>query len=140
MNIVALVGNLTRDPELKTTGTGNTVCSFTLAVDSSRKDVNGDRMTDFISCVVWGKTAEQLCQYMRKGSRIGVTGRLLARSYEDREGHRVYVTEVVANEIQFLTQKEPDAAPAASPRPALPAEPPVPPQDFRQVSAEDLPF
>ena len=101
INNVTLVGRLTRDPELRKTQTGQSVCSITLAIDRP-KGKDGTEAADFPSVVAWGKTAEILDQYAHKGSQIGVTGRLQTRSYDDKDGHKVYVTEVVANQIQLL--------------------------------------
>lgn len=101
INNTILVGRLTRDPELRKTQTGQSVCTFTVAVDRiPGKD--GTEGADFPSCVAWGKTAEILSQYGSKGSQIGVRGRLQTRNYEDKEGRKVYVTEVVADQVQLL--------------------------------------
>ena len=75
MNNVTLVGRLTKDPELRTISTGNTTCSFTVAVSRQFTNANGERETDFINCVIWGKQAENLCKFCTKGSLVGVTGR-----------------------------------------------------------------
>lgn len=100
MNKVVLIGRLTRDPELRfTPGNGTAVATFTLAVDR-RFSKNGE--ADFIPIVVWGKPAENLANYMSKGKLIGVSGRIQTRNYEAKDGHRVYVTEVVADEVQYL--------------------------------------
>ena len=102
INNTILVGRLTRDPELRKTQTGQSVCSFTVAVDRiPGKD--GMEGADFPSCVAWGKTAEILSQYGSKGSQIAIRGRLQTRSYEDKEGRKVYVTEVVADQVQLLS-------------------------------------
>ena len=101
INNTILVGRLTRDPELRKTQTGQSVCTFTVAVDRMpAKD--GTEAADFPSCVAWGKTAEILSQYGSKGSQVGVRGRLQTRSYEDKDGRKVYVTEVVADQVQLL--------------------------------------
>ena len=101
MNSVVLIGRLTRDPELRKTQSGQSVCTFTVAVDRiPGKD--GTEGADFPSCVAWGKTAEILTTYAAKGSQIAIRGRLQTRSYEDKEGRKVYVTEVVADQIQLL--------------------------------------
>ena len=106
MNSVSLVGRITKDLELKYTTTGKAVVSFTLAVN---RTFNRDE-ADFISCVAWQKTAETLCNYMGKGSQIGITGRIQTRTYDDKDGKRVYITEVVANEIEFLDSKKSQGA------------------------------
>lgn len=101
MNRTILVGRLTRDPDLRYTQTGTAVANFTLAVD---RPFSKDKETDFINCVVWRKPAENLAQYMKKGSQIGVEGRIQTRTYE-KDGKTVYITEVVADNIQFLESR-----------------------------------
>ena len=105
MNSVCLVGRLTRDPELRTVSTGNTTVSFSIAVNRQFTSANGEREADFINCVVWGKQAENLAKYCTKGSQIAVTGRIQTRNYDGQDGRKVYVTEVVANNITFLSPK-----------------------------------
>lgn len=104
MNRVVLIGRLTKDPELRfIAGSGTAVSSVTLAVDNHfRKDASGNKTADFIPVVVWGKQAEALANYMTKGRLLAVSGRIQTRSYEDKEGAKRYVTEVHADEIQFL--------------------------------------
>lgn len=104
MNKVILTGRLTKDVELKYTQGNNTaVANFTLAVNRRFKK-EGQQEADFISIVVWGKQAEAIANYMRKGSQVAVSGRIETRSYENKEGNRVYVTEVVADEVEFLSK------------------------------------
>lgn len=105
INNVTLTGRLTKDCELKYTGNGNAVASFSLAVNRSFKR-DGEPEADFINCVVWNKTAEALANYTKKGSLIGVTGRIQTRNYENQQGQRVYLTEIICSQIVFLeTQK-----------------------------------
>lgn len=104
INNVVLVGRLTKDPELKQTSSGIYFSNFTLAVNRSFKNDNGETEADFINCIVWRNQAENLCKYMKKGSQIGVEGRIQTRSYETEDGMR-YITEVVANSITFLESK-----------------------------------
>jgi len=102
MNKVVLIGRLTKDPELKyTPGSGTAVTTITLAVDR-RFSKDNQKEADFIPVVVWGKSAESTAQYMAKGRLMGVSGRIQTRSYEAKDGGRRYVTEVVAEEVQFL--------------------------------------
>lgn len=102
MNKVILIGRLTKDPELKyTPGNGTAVTTVTLAVDR-RFTKDEKKEADFIPIVIWGKSAESTAQYMRKGLLMGVAGRIQTRSYEAKEGGKRYITEVVAEEIQFL--------------------------------------
>ena len=101
MNQVILTGRLTKDPELKSVVNDKSVASFTIAVDKYKEGA------DFINCVVWGKQAENLCKYQEKGSQIGLTGRINTRTYDDAKGNKQYVTEVIADSIEFLgTKKE----------------------------------
>jgi single-strand DNA-binding protein len=105
MNRVVLVGRLTKDPELRfTPGTGRAVASFTLAVNRRFKS-QGQPDADFIPIVVWGKTAENTANYVSKGRLVGVSGSIQTRNYEAKDGTRRYVTEVVADEVQFLESR-----------------------------------
>lgn len=105
INSTVLVGRLTRDPELKYTGNNVAVASFSLAVNRNFKDANGERETDFINCVIWRQQAENLANWAKKGALIGITGRIQTRSYENQQGQRVYVTEVVAESFQMLESR-----------------------------------
>ena len=96
-----MVGRMTRDPELRRTGNGAAVTSFTLALNRNYNSADGQQ-ADYISCVVWNKVAENVAQYCAKGSLVGVEGRLRSRSYDNAQGQRVYVTEVVCDSVQFL--------------------------------------
>ena len=102
MNRVELLGRLTKDPELKKTQSGLSVCSFTLAVNRPKKKDQEEQEADFISCVAWRQSAEYLSQYGQKGSMAAVEGRIQTRSYDDRDGKRVYVTEVVVDNLTVL--------------------------------------
>ena len=106
MNRTVLVGRLTKDVDLRYTQSGKAVANFTLAVNRPFKNAQGDTDADFIMCQSWGKQAENLAQYMGKGSQIGVDGRIQTRNYENDQGQRVYVTEVVADSVQFLEPKK----------------------------------
>ena len=114
INQVTLVGRLTRDPELRKTSEGLSVTTVTLAVSRQFRNQHGEIEADFVQCTLWKKPAENTVQYCRKGSVVGVTGRLHSRHYENKEGKRVYVTEVVAEQIQFLSAK-PNYSPAVPP-------------------------
>lgn len=105
INRVVLTGRLTRDLELKTTQSGLSVASFTLAVNRQFTDANGNRGADFINCVIWKKSAENLCKYTHKGSLIGIDGRLQTRSYDNNNGQKVFVTEVVVDSFSLLEPK-----------------------------------
>lgn len=106
MNNVSLVGRLTKDVELKYTGSQTAVATGTLAVNRQFKSANGEKETDFINIVAWRKTAEILSSYASKGSQIGITGRIQTRNYEGNDGKRVYVTEVVAESVALLDSKQ----------------------------------
>lgn len=105
MNKALLIGRLTKDPELRATSTGRNVCQFSIVVNRNFTNANGEREADFINCVVWDKQAENLVKYQKKGNQIAVDGRIQTRNYEDKDGKRVYVTEILANNISFLDSK-----------------------------------
>jgi len=105
LNNVTLVGRLTKDVDLRYTANGKAVGNFTLAVNRAFKDANGETQADFIPVVVWGKPAENTANYMKKGSMVGVVGRIQTRHYDNNDGQRVYVTEVVTNEVSFLESR-----------------------------------
>ena len=105
MNITMLVGRLTKDSELRFTENEKKVGNFTLAINRDYKNINGEYETDFINCVVFGEQAETLNKYTQKGDLIGVQGRLQTRNYEDKEGKKHYITEVLVNKVQFLSTR-----------------------------------
>lgn len=105
INNVVLVGRTTKDPELRYTPSNVAVATFSLAVNRTFKDANGERETDFINCVIWRQQAEYLANWAKKGALIGITGRIQTRSYENQQGQRVYVTEVVAENFQMLESR-----------------------------------
>ena len=105
MNKAILIGRLTRDPELRTTPTGRNVCQFSIAVSRNFTNANGEREADFINCVDWDKQAENLVKYQKKGNQIAVEGRIQTRNYDDKDGKKVYVTEILASNISFLDSK-----------------------------------
>ena len=120
MNKIILVGRLVKDPEVKATQSQISVCSFTLAVDRKFKNADGERQADFISCVAWRQQAELLGKYFQKGSRVGIIGNLQSRSYDDANGKKVYVTEVIVDEIEFVESKR-DVANNATSQPPAPS-------------------
>ena len=105
INRVVLVGRLTRDPELKKTSSGNAVCSFTVAVDNRQKNLDGTRGTTFVPCVVFQTSADNMFRFTRKGSLVGVEGRLNQRSYQRQDGSKATVYEVICDSVQFLEPK-----------------------------------
>lgn len=102
LNSVVLVGRLTKDPELRYTPSNQAVTTFSLAVNRRFKNQNGEREADFINCVIWRQQAENLANWGKKGNLIGITGSIQTRNYENQQGQRVYVTEVVADNFQLL--------------------------------------
>lgn len=102
INNVVLVGRLTKDPELRYTPSNQAVATFSLAVNRPFKNQNGEREADFINCVIWRQQAENLANWAKKGSPIGITGSIQTRNYKNQQGQRVYVTEVVADNFQLL--------------------------------------
>lgn len=105
MNRTILVGRLVADPELKYTPQGVAVANFRIAVNRPFKNAEGNNEADFFNIVVWRKLAENVANYMKKGSQVGIDGRLQSRSYDGEDGKRVYITEVVADSVQFLDTK-----------------------------------
>lgn len=123
MNRTLLIGRLTKDPEVKLTTNQTPFCNFTVAVDRRFKDANGQRQADFISCVAWKQTASFIQKYFRKGNKIGIVGSIQTRNYEDKNGQKRYITEVVVDEAEFVestnnvvqqNQAETQASPAVS--------------------------
>ena len=106
MNKAILVGRLTKDPELKMTeNTKREVCQFTIAVNRPYTNDDGERKADFINCVVWDKLAENLSKYQKKGNQIAVEGRIQTRNYDDKDGKKIYVTEIFVSNVTFLDSK-----------------------------------
>lgn len=105
MNKVVLVGRLARDPELRAVASGVNVCNFTVAVDRRFKNAQGERQADFVPVVAWRQQAELVGKYFQKGSRIGVAGSIQTRKYEAKDGTTRYVTEVLADEIEFMESR-----------------------------------
>lgn len=106
INNVVLVGRMTRDAELRYTPQNKAVATFTLAVNRNFKNQNGEREADFINCILWNQPAENLANWAKKGTLIGITGRIQTRNYENQQGQRVYVTEVVAETFQVMESRK----------------------------------
>lgn len=135
LNVVALMGRLTADPELRTTPAGVSVTSFTIAVDRSFVKQGEERQADFINCVAWRGTADFVAKYFQKGSLIAVDGSIQTRRYQDKDGHNRTAFEVVADNAHFAGSKEKAEKPAYS----APEQPSY--DDFATIDdAEDLPF
>lgn len=105
MNKAFLVGRLTKDPELRYLSDNTAVVNFTIAINRTYTNQSGEREADFINIVVWRKQAENVKKYLNKGSLVAIDGRIQTRNYENQEGRRVYVTEIVADSVQFLDSK-----------------------------------
>lgn len=133
LNIVALVGRLAKDPELKTTPSGTSVCSFTLAVDRSYSK-DGNRQTDWIDCVAWRHTAEFICKYFSKGQQMAVSGSIQTRNYEDHNGNKRKAVEVNVTQVDFCGGK-PDT-PKYMQDPLLD----TPEEDWEHMLGDDNPF
>ena len=132
MNYVSMIGRLTKTPEIRQTNTGKNACTFTLAVNRRYKGADGKTTADFFSVQAWDKLAELCARYLDKGSKVFISGELRNRSYEAKDGSKRTITEIIANEVEFLTPKS-ESAPAGST-----AVPPV--EKWEQVEDSDLPF
>lgn len=143
INNTVLIGRLTKDADLRYTPSNVAVATFTLAVNRNFKNENGDREADFINCVMWRQQAENLANWAKKGALIGVTGRIQTRSYDNQQGQRVYVTEVVAEQFQLLESRNSQGQSQGQKRQAQQETP-----DFSRnangnpldISDDDLPF
>ncbi len=135
MNKVYLIGNLTRDPEVSATSSGVSVCRFSIAVNRSFTNADGNREADFFNITVWRNQAENCGKFLKKGSKVAVVGSLQNRSYEDKDGIKRTVTDIVANEVEFIssTARGDDMgfeAPTATKKPI----------ELEKVDEDDLPF
>lgn len=137
INNVVLVGRLTRDPELRHTPSNVAVATFSLAVNRNFKNQAGDYEADFISCIMWRQQAENFANWLKKGALVGITGRIQTRSYDNQQGQRVYVTEVVAESFQILEKKDNAANNASMENQIPPSFEKTNPMD---ISDDDLPF
>lgn len=135
MNKVILIGNLTRDPEFAQTKSGTAVCKMSIAVNRNYTNANGEREADFFNIVAWRTLAENCSKYLNKGKKIAVFGQLQTRSYEDDDGNRRYVTEIVADDVEFLSPQSESQQPQ-------PAEPPRKKtvSDLKPIDDDGLPF
>ncbi len=130
MNQTCLIGRITRDPELKKTQSDKSVTSFTLAVNRTFKNANGEREADFINIVAWNKRADNIVQWCSKGDLISIVGSINTRNYENQQGQLVYVTEVIANNFQKLEKRQAQQAAADTYDGGTPMD----------LSDDDLPF
>jgi single-strand DNA-binding protein len=139
MNRVVLVGRLTAEPNLRYTPNGVPVATFTLAVNRPFK-TNGEQEADFINCVVWRKPAENVANFLQKGSLAGVDGRIQTRNYEGQDGKRVYITEVQAESVQFLEPKKEQQQEPAPQQQTRVTDDPFNGKGTIDISEDDLPF
>lgn len=138
LNVIAIMGRLSRDPELRQTTTGKNVASFTIACSRGRKDANGKDLVDWIPVVAWEHTAEFVCKYFEKGSLIAIDGRLQSRTYKDRDGNNRAAIEIVANNANFAGSKRTDGGSNSVPTGGSYNEPTV---QYDEIEDEgDLPF
>lgn len=146
MNKAILVGRLTRDPETRTIQSGQVTTSFTIAVDRNFKNKNGEKEADFIPIVVWNKLAELCARYLFKGSRVAIIGRIQVRTYTAQDGSRRYATEIVADEVEFLSTKAETAGARTASSAGAPPPPSyedsfgVPMDGFEEIDDLDVPF
>ena len=145
LNTAAIVGRLGKDPELRTTQSGKSVTSFSLAVQRPRKNQNGEYESDWLDVQAWGTTAEFICKYFQQGQLMAVSGRIQTRVYTDRDGKARKGVEIVAQDVSFCEgrkREEPEPVKQPLPRPAEPVESyeqaMLPPDDF--LGDDDLPF
>lgn len=139
MNKVELIGRLTKEPEIKLTSNQTAYCNFTVAVDRRFKDANGQRQADFINCVAWKNTAVFIQKYFHKGNKIGAVGSIQTRSYDDQNGQKHFVTEVIVDEVEFV-ESQPAPQPAtAQNETAVTADTSAPAPEHQSEPAE-LPF
>lgn len=144
LNVVAIIGRMVNDPELKTTNSGKSVCSFRIANDSGYKDASGQSQTNWLYVTAWGKTAEFVCKYFPKGSLIAIDGRLQTRQYQDKNGQNRTAVEIVAQNASFCGSKSTSPAPQnAAQRPAVSSQRTQgePDADYALIEDDgDLPF
>lgn len=145
LNCAVLMGRLAADPELRTTGNGTNVCSFTVAVERNFVRQGEDRQADFIDIVAWRQTAEFVSKYFRKGSMIAVQGSIQVRKYEDKNGNKRSAVEIVADNVSFCGSKSESGASGrndaySAPIPAAPAFVNANDSDFKEIPEDDLPF
>lgn len=138
MNKVILIGNLTKDPETSTTNSGIKVCKFTVAVNRNYSSGDGTRQTDFLPVVCWRNQAENCGRFLRKGSKVGISGSIQTRNYDAADGTKRYVTEIVADEVQFLSTRSDSFADDANASDTVSGRNKV--DELQPLSDGDLPF
>ncbi len=138
MNKCIFIGNLTRDPEHQTTGSGVSLCRFSIAVNRTYANANGEREVDYINIVAWRGLADNCAKYLTKGSKVCVVGSLQTRSYEDKDGNKRYATDIVAEDVEFVSSR--NAGGEGAPAPAEPKSTGKSTGGLTPVEDEDLPF
>ncbi len=143
MNKAILIGRLTQDPEVRTTGSGTSVCTFRIAVNRRFPNQAGERVADYFTIVAWRQLGETCGKYLAKGRMVSVIGEIQTRSYDAKDGSKRYITEIVADEVEFLTPKGQDSGSGngggyerAYERPSAPAAP----EGFTEIDDDQLPF
>lgn len=141
MNKAILIGNLTKDPEVRTTPSGATVCTFTIAVNRRYQNQSGERVADFLNIVAWRQLGELCGKYLAKGRKVSVIGEIQTRSYDAKDGTKRYITEIVADEVEFLSPRGQDAGGSGGyerqyERQAVPQAP----EGFTEIDDDQLPF
>ena len=141
MNKAILIGNLTRDPELRTTPSGVNVCSFSIAVNRRRANQQGERETDFFNIVAWRGLGDLCGKYLSKGRKVCVTGEIQNRSYDGKDGVKRYVTEIIADDVEFLTPRDANASGGYAPSYEAPPAGSAPvAEGFEEIDDDQLPF
>ena len=136
MNRVVMIGRTTANVELKQTTSGTSVAEFSIAVNRTFKNANGERESDFFNCIAFSKLAETISRYVKKGDQIGIEGRLQTRNYTNREGKKVYVTEIIVENVEFLQTKKQEEQ-----NPTIAEADPFKNANFEELDSEDgLPF
>ena len=142
MNKAILIGNLTRDPELRTVGSGASVCSFTIAVNRKFVNQQGVREADFLNIVAWRQLGETCAKYLSKGRKVAVVGTIQTRTYDAQDGSKRYVTEIVADDVEFLSSQQEGGHSRQNDVPLPPEPMGYAPQagGFTEVDDDELPF
>lgn len=136
MNKVIIIGRNTKDIELKVTPSGTSVAEFSIAVNRTFKNANGERESDFFNCIAFSKLAETISRYVKKGDQVGIEGRLQTRNYTNKEGRKVYITEIIVENVEFLQTKKQDEQ-----TPMFADTDPFASAKFEDINADDgLPF
>ena len=140
MNKCILIGNLTRDPELTQTQSGVSMCRFTIAVNRTYQNANGEREADFLNIVTWRGLAENCGKYLSKGRKVAVCGQIQTRSYDDKDGNRRYATDIVADDVEFINSGNSDGGNAGGDRAERSSSPKKLTSELKPIEDDGLPF